>query len=60
MNYFDIVVNSIEEFKKLEMYLFTLKLPFKTNGTIYVMENSESYNYITKDLGNGFYTLVTF
>ena len=37
---FEIIVDTLEEMKNWEMYMFTLTLPFKAKGSMYVRENN--------------------
>ena len=55
---FEIIVDTLEEMKNWEMYMFSLTLPFATKGSIYVRENSCIYFYRTEKIKNGF-TLIT-
>lgn len=51
---FEIIVDTLEEMKNWEMYIFTLTLPFEAKGNIYVRENSCTYFYRTEKIKNGF------
>lgn len=51
---FEIVVDTLEEMKNWEMYLFTLIMPFETKGSMYVRENGNTYYYRTEKNKNGF------
>ena len=51
---FEIIVDTLEEMKNWEMYMFSLTLPFATKGSIYVRENSCTYYYRTEKIKNGF------
>lgn len=55
---FEIMVDTLEEMKNWEMYIFTLTLPFEAKGSIYVRENRCTYFYRTEKIENGF-TLIT-
>ena len=55
---FEIIVDTLEEMKNWEMYIFTLTLPFETKGSMYVRENNCTYFYRTEKIKNGF-TLIT-
>ena len=51
---FEIIVDTLEEMKNWEMYIFTLTLPFEATGSIYVRENNCTYYYRTEKIKNGF------
>ena len=51
---FEIIVDTLEEMKNWEMYMFSLTLPFEAKGSIYVRENSCTYFYRTEKIENGF------
>lgn len=51
---FEIIVDTLEEMKNWEMYMFSLTLPFAAKGSIYVRENSCTYFYRTEKIKNGF------
>ena len=51
---FEIIVDTLEEMKNWEMYIFTLTLPFETKSSIYVRENNCTYFYRTEKIKNGF------